>query len=441
MPTGPLVEHTARYNETVPDQTPSEPWVAVLADNDAATGLLDTLRQAGTPAHQIDSRTDLMQQHLSHAPQAVVLALGSVSADLAATGRTPLAHWDVPIIAIGPAGRPDSAELVAHMTHSDVHHWQSDLAPADWPHSLAFARAVHRRDQARRQRIATLQDQLAEQRLVARAKGLLMAAQTMTEGEAFALLRSGAMQTRLPLADMARAVVDAAVWAAAVNRAGQLRWLSQRCIAAAAQRLARIDPPAARKAQQEAMRRARDILEELGRLPLSQPLRDALGAADAAWAGLKTCLDLRLNLPSLSAADAAADIALGCAEVLTGALQAAGSSPMLRVVNLCGRQRMRAQRLVKLGLLTQLGMAPSDSTEAAALMEGFGNTLRELERLPLGSDEIAAAHRLAADRWRDMCQALQSGSPADLVPRGEALLDGVDALTHCWERSLQLLLE
>ena len=42
-----------------------------------------------------------------------------------------------------------------------------------------------------------------------------MPAQTMTEGEAFALLRSGAMQTRLPLADMARAVVDAAVWAAA----------------------------------------------------------------------------------------------------------------------------------------------------------------------------------------------------------------------------------
>ena len=56
-------------------------------------------------------------------------------------------------------------------------------------------------------------------------------------------------------------------------------------------------------------------------------------------------------------------------------------------------------------------------------------------------DEIAAAHRVATGRWRDMCQALQSGSPADLVARGEALLDSVDALTHCWERSLQLLLD
>ena len=57
----PRFEHTPRYNETVPDQTLSEAWVAVLADDDAAAGLLDTLRQAGVPAHQVGARTDLMQ--------------------------------------------------------------------------------------------------------------------------------------------------------------------------------------------------------------------------------------------------------------------------------------------------------------------------------------------------------------------------------------------
>jgi hypothetical protein len=77
-------------------------------------------------------------------------------------------------------------------------------------------------------------------------QGLPLAAQGMTDGEAFSLLRSGAMPSRLPRAGMARAVVDAATWVEIVNRAGQLRRLSQRFICVAAHRLARIDPPAAR---------------------------------------------------------------------------------------------------------------------------------------------------------------------------------------------------
>lgn len=349
-------------------------------------------------------------------------------------------------------GRPDNepiAELASRLADSGAHHWLPDgnaVAPADWMLALAFALAMHRRDNAQRQRMVDLQDQLAEQRVVARAKGLLMAAQGMTEDDAFAFLRSGAMQTRLPLADMARAVVDAAIWSDAVNRAGQLRWLSQRCIAAAAQRLARIDPPAARRVQNEALRRARDILDGLGRLPLPDNTRQTLDATDKAWRALKSGLDGRLDLGSLKQADAAAEFALSQAEALTGSLQAGASSPILRVVNLCGRQRMRAQRLVKLGLLNQLGVSsPGEpqaggTAEATALVSAFASTLSELAALPLGSAEIGVAHQIAVDRWADMVLALQAGEMAALVRCGEALLVGVDALTHCWERSLQLLL-
>lgn len=350
------------------------------------------------------------------------------------------------------AGRPDelpTAALASRLADSGAHHWLPDadaVAPADWVLALAFAQAAHGRDQAQRQRIAGLQDQLAEQRVVARAKGLLMAAQGMTEGDAFAFLRSGAMQTRLPLADMARAVVDAAIWSEAVNRAGQLRWLSQRCVAAAAQRLARIDPPAARRVQAEALRRARDILDGLGRLPLPENTRHTLDETNKAWLALKSSLDERLGLGSLKRADEAAEFALAQAEALTGELQAGASSPILRVVNLCGRQRMRAQRLVKLGLLNQLAVsAPGRSeaggaAEAAALVSAFAGTLSELAALPLGSADIGAAHQVAVGRWADMVLALQAGEMVALVRCGEALLVSVDALTHCWERSLQLLL-
>ncbi len=421
-------------------ETASKAWVAVCAHGDTATPLLAALREACVVARQIDACTELTHCSNADAPQAVILGLPTFTAAGGDCAQELPGEWDGPVIAVGRAGLADVAKLAMHLTDSGVHLWQASLAAADWAQLLAFAQAAHGRSQVHQQRISHLQEQLKEQSLVARAKGLLMAAQGMTEGEAFALLRSGAMHTRLPLADVARTVVDAAGGAEAVNRAGQLRWLSQRCIAAAAQRLVRIDPPAARKVQQEALKRARDILDGLARLPLLASARQALAQADADWQALKSCLDQRLDLQLLAAADTAAQAALASAELLTGALQAVGSSPMLRVVNLCGRQRMRAQRLVKLGLLARLGMASADTSEAPALMASFGDTLRELALLPLGSSEITAAHLLATERWRDMGQALQTDDTTALVHRGEALLDSVDALTHCWERSLQLLL-
>jgi ANTAR domain len=433
----------------VSTEPPCENWLAIVADDEAAAALQSAMRGSSTESRHFTAGTELVQCSTWHAPQAIVVDLGSCATANAVSAPDLPAGWDVPLLMVGSARDLPPAELEARLGGSGAHHWVPEgtaTTPADWALALAFAQAAHRRDQAQRQRIASLQDQLAEQRVVARAKGLLMAAQGMTEDDAFAFLRSGAMQTRAPLADMARAVVDAAIWSEAVNRAGQLRWLSQRCIAAAAQRLARIDPPVARRMQNDALKRARDILDDLGRLPLPDSTRLALDETDSAWLALKSCLDERLELGSLSLADSAADRALAHAEVLTSLLQAVGSSPILRVVNLCGRQRMRAQRLVKLGLLHQLGVAaqaqgsPGGVAEAAALVAVFGNTLAELAALPLGSAEIVAAHQLAADRWAEMVAALQTGDLTALVRCGEALLISVDALTLCWERSLQLLL-
>lgn len=444
------IEHLlVRYSALVCTEPPIENWLALVADDEAALALKAALQDAATEVRHLGIGTQMVRCSTWCAPQAIIWHLGArtrLNADLQL--ETPAA-WDVPLLLVGQPDDQPTEALASRLADSGAHHWLPDadaVAPADWVRALAFAQAAHRREQAQRQRIASLQDQLAEQRVVARAKGLLMAAQGMTEDDAFAFLRSGAMQTRLPMADMARAVVDAALWSEAVNRAGQLRWLSQRCVAAAAQRLARIDPPAARRVQAEALRRARDILDGLGRLPLPEATRHTLDETDKAWLTLKSSLDERLDLGSLKRADETAEFALAQAEALAGSLQAGSSSPILRVVNLCGRQRMRAQRLVKLGLLNQLGVsAPgrSDaggSAEAAALVSVFASTLSELAALPLGSADIAAAHQAAVERWADMVLALQTGEMASLVLCGEALLVSVDALTHCWERSIQLLL-
>lgn len=409
-----------------------------MADAGAAAALRDCLPGDGVEVRQFGACTDLMHCSKSSAPEAIVVGLESIAGSATADGLA--LPWDVPVIALGAAAavaafaaQPQPALCVAHQ-------WLARPTPADWPLALAFARAAHGRDQAQRQRIASLQHQAVEQRQVTRAKGVLMATQGMTENEAFVLLRSGAMQARMPVVDMARAVVDAALWAQAVNRAGQLRWLSQRCIAAAAQRLARIDPPAARRVQQEAMKRAHDTLQALGRMALPDPARAALDQAETAWRTLTTCLDARLDRASLVAANAAAELALQRADALTALLQGVGRSPMLRVLNLCGRQRMHAQRMVKLGLLSLLELPPADRGEVAVLMDRFSRALQEVAQFPLRSGELLAAQQAVEDRWRDMQPALQTAEAAAWVRCGEALIGAVDELTACWERSLQLLL-
>lgn len=421
-----------------------------MADDVPSLALLTALRGAVADVRHIGAGTRLVHCSSWRAPQAIIWHLGTGPGE-GPSALLPLASgWDVPVLLVGRLVGPDLAALAAGLESLGAHHWLPDgaaAACADWVQALDFARAVHRRDQAQRRRITGLQEQLAQQRVLARAKGLLMEAQGISEDDAFALLRSAAMQARRPLGDMARAVVDSAVWSDAMNRAGQLRWLSQRCIAAAAQRLARIDPPAARRMQSAALRRAGAILDSLGRLPLPDSCRQALHATSEAWHGLKASLAERLDPACLKRADAAAERALAQAEALTGQLQTCTGSPILRVVNLCGRQRMRAQRLVKLGLLSHLGLCAPDPCptghcgDAAALVSEFGSTMATLTALPLGSAAIAAAHQHALDHWAAMVLALQAGEAAALLRSGEALLASVDALTRCWERSLHLVLD
>lgn len=395
------------------------------------------------------SGTELGRLDVEGAPRAVICNAGHEVAGCAAAPVLASIPWDVPLVRIGYGGRENSGPSVPVFREPLAHYWlpsANGMTAHDWESVLAFAAEVHRREQGQRRRIDELQNQIAEQRLVAQAKGLLMATQAMTEGDAFGLLRTGAMQSRRPLAAVARTVVDAAAWADAVNRAGQLRWLSQRCVAAAAQRLVRIDPPGARRVQKEACKRAQEILEILSRLPLPDASREHLEAARAAWTDLVACLEQRLDVGSLAQADGAAESALARAEVLTTGLQLAGNSSIVRVVNLCGRQRMRMQRVVKLGLFMRLGVEAAHiegndlQAKAAVLVAEFGDTLAELSMLPLSSSAIAESQSRAEVCWTDMVTALQGGDIASLVSAGEAMLVKLDELTACWERSLQLVI-
>lgn len=311
-------------------------------------------------------------------------------------------------------------------------------AGGDLDAALAEARARHERDAGLYARAAAVRSELDDRKWIDRAKGVLMNARAMPEDEAFRLLRSAAMHANLKLAQVSRSVVDAARWAQAVNRAGQLRMLSQRLVSLAAQRLLRVDGARARAAQAAA--RVRDNVAELSALALTGAPAQALAGVQQAWQTLQPLLAGRLDSARLPAIDAGAEALLAAAEALTEQLEEIGGRRALGVVNLCGRQRMRSQRVAKEALLGLLLPAAEYHRRLQPLLSEFEQVLGQIEAAPLSSPEIRAALADARADWLLLMRALRGADATALGFAADRLLEPLDRLTDCCEHSLQTLL-
>jgi hypothetical protein len=328
-----------------------------------------------------------------------------------------------------------------------------------WPVSLLddpqALRAALAADQARWQQASELRAELArargqldERKWVDRAKGVLMSARGIGEDDAFRLLRGAAMHANLRVGEVSRSVIEASQWAEAINRAGQLRMLSQRLVKLAAQRLAGIDPRRARTLQEEAAQRVQDNLDHLCQSALlataPQPVGEALAATSAAWGDLQRALALRQSAQALAESDRCAMTLLSAAEALTDALEHGGARRALRLVNLCGRQRMRVQRVAKDALLAALLGEPGRREALTPLLDEFAAALQELERAPLTSAETREALSLARDEWLRLLRGADAADRAEgralLAASSDALLDAFDRLTASYERSLQVIM-
>jgi len=399
--------------------------------------------------HNLVQRTNI-------APPELLLCLApTLSTDLAALlsawgGAPPCA-----VLLVTPPVDVD-ATLAARAAALGLHHWQS-LPPgldADGAASLvasgaAIAQAHHRQAAALRRALARAHGQLDERRCVDRAKGVLMSARGLGESEAFGLLRGTAMNVNLRLGEVSRSVVEAAQWADAMNRAGQLRMLSQRLVRVVAQRLLRLDTRAAADVATQSTQRVRDNLEMLARQCAGTPAQAALENATRCWEALAPALaPARLDLEALLRIDALADALLEAAEQLTQALQETSGRRALHIVNLCGRQRMRAQRIAKHGLLAALvGKREPPDTGAGklpALLDEFEAAQRELQRAPLRSPEIVEALAGIGDAWLRLLGGMRAAETSDgrraLVHASETLLERLDVLTAAYEHSLQVIL-
>jgi AmiR/NasT family two-component response regulator len=310
---------------------------------------------------------------------------------------------------------------------------------------LQLAQAVFKRDQALRDELQDLRNRLDERKIVERAKGVLMHARQVSDDDAFQMLRTASMHTNQRLGQVSQHIVHSARFAEGVNRAGQLRMLSQRLVKLYLLQLAGVQPAQFAEAQLQSAQRIDGNMAFLGK-SLSQPtFGDLLAQVGQSWRQLKSGLHAEQRASQMLQVDGQAEQLLLHAERLTGVLESAGAVAPLHVLNVAGRQRMLSQRFAKLALLAMLGDRATQQRAQAGMAEAcdtFERALNYLNDIPLSSPEIRAKLVTAGEQWRQ----LQAGA-ADM-PRGleavalasEGLLDVFEGLSDLYEHSMQMLM-
>jgi AmiR/NasT family two-component response regulator len=338
-------------------------------------------------------------------------------------------------------------EMIERALSSGIHSWIVRGYSAERLRSvLQLTQVRFRHERRQREALADLSTRLEERKLVDRAKGILMSTKGMAEDEAFRTLRDAAMQGKQRLGQVAQRLIDAARSAEAVNRAGQLRMLSQRLVKLCVLADLGIEPESVEALRRASIDRMEQNLSILAELLSEATFGELLDASLASWRPFQSALARGTQPLSVREIDAAAERLLETAEQLTGALEAASPVAKMQVVNLAGRQRMLAQRVAKIALLD--GLARDVDQEAlSAQMRiatgAFEDAMATLRQSPLTTSKVHVTLRAAQDTWETLRRSAQLAHLPEnrfrIAQASEELLELFDDLTDSYEHSLKVL--
>jgi AmiR/NasT family two-component response regulator len=414
--------------------------------------LLADLEAAGmTVLAAVDDCSKLVQAVVQHAPDLVVGEVPRPDETLFKATQTLAEVLAKPVLLFTPDA---DAAHIERATGASVHVWVVNGYGAERLRPLVhLAQARFEREQALLEQLRDVSQRFEERKLVERAKGILMRARALSDDDAFQILRTASMHTNQRLGQVSEHIIQSAHFADALNRAGQLRMLSQRLVKLHLLRLAEVQSRQQQALLDDSVQRVDANLAWLGK-GLSQPsFGDLLGLLGANWQALKTALKGKPVAAQVLQVDGLAARLLQDAERLTASLLHAGAVASLQVLNVAGRQRMLSQRFAQMALMDLLGLPDASGQRSATMTEvqgDFERALAYLNGLPLSTPDIRSALDEAATGWQQMLAA----TPQDRRPAGrdrlarmetvahasEALLERFEQLSTHYERSMQMLM-
>lgn len=400
---------------------------------------------------ELDDCRNLVQTAVRHAPDLVIGEVARPDEALFKAMQTLAEVQPGPVLLF--TSDPDAAHI-ERAIGAGVHGWVVNGYGVERLRPLvALARARFERERALREQLRDVSQRFEERKLVERAKGILMRARALSDEDAVQILRTASMHTNQRLGQVSEQIIRSAHFAEAVNRAGQLRMLSQRLVKLYLLRLADVQSRQQIALLDESVQRVDANLAWLGKNTSAASFGELLGLLTGTWTPLKTALTGKPSPDRVALVADLADRLLLDGERLTTSLQGAGPVASLQVLNVAGRQRMLSQRFAQMAMLELLaadGDAAARSAAMTDVQQDFERALAYLNGLPLATPDIRAALDLAATGWQQMLAATPQGQrPAGrdrtarletIANASESLLAQFESLSSHYERSMQMLM-
>lgn len=409
----------------------------------ASEPIAQDIADAGfTVINQSDNPKNIAQSVMQDAPDLIIAASHSPSEHLFEAARTLGALAPCPFVLFTSDNDNAKIDLA---TKAGIHAYIIDGYAKHRLRSIVqVARARFRHDQFIKDELSGLSKRFEERKIVDRAKGVLMRSRGVTEEEAFELLRNLAMKTRQRIGVVAKSVINMSFASEAVNRAGQLRMLSQRVVKCYAQMAMQHQVAESVQLLADSMQRVDITLGILKKAVTKKGYGDLVECVAHSWQAIVLICNTQPALDRTKNIDDLAEIMLKDAENLTEFLESSGLVATLHILNVSGRQRMLSQRITKLCYFL-INAPNADLLQQIQLHSvQFEAALTYLNKAPLSTDMIKADLQMAQVEWQRLKTALSQMQVAtaldDISDASERLLDVFERLTDQYEKAMQILI-
>jgi nitrate/nitrite-specific signal transduction histidine kinase len=225
----------------------------------------------------------------------------------------------------------------------------------------------------------------------------------------------------------------------AINKAGRQRMLTQRMGKAWAMQALKVEPEMAAKLQQQSQALFISQLDELQRTTPTPELKAAAAALAQAWESYRRDLALTPGKENAARVYGSGDQTLQRAHELTVLYEKHLGTPLGRLVNIAGRERMLSQRMARAFYFGKLGIGANTAQDLETARKEFITGLKDLADAPQNTPDIRQELTLAEQQWMFFRSAVDSKLPdatssANVAITSERILEQMNVLTAKYER-------